>query len=88
MLPFPDFLLIDLVRLASRIQNRMPAPQPPRNPPFVAAPPQPKIPHPPSNAAMPSASAPMPIRRPTRLARPAFPDRACIMCYTFASIKH
>jgi hypothetical protein len=88
MLPFPDFLLIDFFRLASRVQNRMPAPHPPKNPSFDALPPQPKIPHPLSSAATPSANTPIPTRRPTRLARPAFPDRACITCYTFASIKH
>jgi hypothetical protein len=38
-------------------QNRMPAPHPPKAPPFVALPPQPKIPQPLTSAATPTAIA-------------------------------
>jgi hypothetical protein len=44
-------------------QNRIPAPQPPKKPPFDAAPPQPKMPHPDNIAASPSATTAMRARR-------------------------
>jgi hypothetical protein len=80
----------------------MPAPHPPKAAPFVALPPQPKIPHPESNAAIPSATTPWPRRRQLRAVHFACPDclsvraclracrhlSACITSHTFSSIKH
>jgi hypothetical protein len=40
----------------SGAQNRMPAPHPPKAPPFVALPAQPKIPQPATSAATPNAT--------------------------------
>jgi hypothetical protein len=69
-------------------QNRMPAPHPPKAAPFVALPPQPKIPHPESSVAIPRATTPWPRRRQLRAVHSSCPDCLCITSYTFCSIKH
>jgi hypothetical protein len=64
ILPIPCLFVIPTVRAdPARDQNRVPAAQPPNAPPFVALPPQPKIPHPDNNAARLTATTASRTRR-------------------------
>jgi hypothetical protein len=77
------------VRLGT--QNRMPAPHPPKAPPFVALPAQPKIPQPASNAVIPSTATASLRRRQLRTVPASLLARSNISYQTsptFASIKH
>jgi hypothetical protein len=69
----------------------MPAPHPPKAPPFVALPPQPKIPQPASSAVTPSTTTASLRRRQLHVAPASLPVRSNISydtSPTFASIKH
>jgi hypothetical protein len=83
---FPDFLLNDISGLRLSAQKRMPAPHPPKAPPFVALPAQPKIPQPASSAVTPSTATASLRRRQLHAAPAVFLARSNIS-YHLANLR-